>query len=271
MNDDDRLIFAAVGPLAAMGLGVSLIPLRGLTVPSNFTFAFLALTIVVAEFGGRIPAIATASVSALSLDFFLTRPYLRLAMHEKNDLVAFVGLAACGLLAAFLGTPRRERHGMRRRADLLHRALLLVESGGPAGARVRQVAEAAVAALPLAAVFVRDNAGLLVGGFGKPSLEAMVPADVMSPTTLSAARAAVLEWRGQVPPLAEKGVRLPLIAGARCRGWLDLWAGGRPSARAEWQTAVALAGVLAAILQAAESRLEDQDVPSWTVGRRPAF
>jgi hypothetical protein len=124
MNDDeDQLFYLGLGPMAAILLGGALTPLRGVTVASNFTFAFLALTIAVGEFGGRVPALATALVSALSLDFFLTRPYMRLAIHDKNDLVAFLGLAACGLLAAFLGSPRRERDAARKRLLLVDRAL----------------------------------------------------------------------------------------------------------------------------------------------------
>lgn len=75
-------------------------PLRGLTPAANFAYAFVAVTIVVGELGGRAVAVATALASALSLDFFLTEPYLRLAIHDKHDLLAFFGLAACGLLAA---------------------------------------------------------------------------------------------------------------------------------------------------------------------------
>ena len=37
-------------------------------------------------------------VSALSLDFFLTQPYLHLAIADKHDLIASLGLAGCGLL-----------------------------------------------------------------------------------------------------------------------------------------------------------------------------
>jgi hypothetical protein len=94
------------GPLAAAVLGVCLIPVRELTPAANLTFAFVALTIVVAEFGGRAAGIATAVASAVSLDFFLTRPYFHLAIEDKHDVVAFLGLGACGLIASALGAPR---------------------------------------------------------------------------------------------------------------------------------------------------------------------
>jgi K+-sensing histidine kinase KdpD len=105
-RENDELLYLGVGPLAAVLLGMALVPLRGFTIASNFTFLFLALVILVAEFGGRMAAVATAVASALSLDFFLTEPYLHLEIHDKHDVMAFLGLAGCGLLSAFLASRR---------------------------------------------------------------------------------------------------------------------------------------------------------------------
>jgi len=63
---------------------------------SNLAFVFLAFTIVVAELAGRTPALVTALVSAMSLNFFLTEPYLTLAITKVDDVVAFFALAAAG-------------------------------------------------------------------------------------------------------------------------------------------------------------------------------
>lgn len=106
MRNSNQLFYLAAGPIAALILGIALMPLRDVVIASNFTFPFIILTIVVAEFGGRPAALATALVSALSLDFFLTQPYLRLTIQGKHDVTAFLGLAACGLVAAALGTRR---------------------------------------------------------------------------------------------------------------------------------------------------------------------
>jgi K+-sensing histidine kinase KdpD len=108
MDDDGKdLIYLGAGPLAAVLLGMALVPLRGFTSASNFTFLFLALTILIGEYGGRTAALVTAVASALSLDFFLTQPYLRLSIADKHDLIACVGLAGCGILAASLAAGRR--------------------------------------------------------------------------------------------------------------------------------------------------------------------
>jgi hypothetical protein len=56
-------------------------------------------------------------------------------MHDNNDVVASLGLASCGLLAAFLGSPRRERDAARTRFALVDRALRQIEAGGPPAAR----------------------------------------------------------------------------------------------------------------------------------------
>lgn len=106
-EDAESLFYLAAGPLAAIVLGAALVPLRGFTTACNFTFVFMALTIVAAEFGGRGAAVATALFSALSLNFFLTQPYLRLTIEKRDDIIAFFGLTACGLIAAALGSRRR--------------------------------------------------------------------------------------------------------------------------------------------------------------------
>src|SRR5215831_20318186 len=105
---NDNLIWMAVGGLGALLLAVVLVPLRTLTSASNLAFAFLAFTIVIAEVGGRSAALLTAVVSAMSLNFFLTEPYLTLAITKPDDVVAFLALAICGLIAAAFGR-RRER------------------------------------------------------------------------------------------------------------------------------------------------------------------
>jgi hypothetical protein len=96
------------GPVAAVVLGVCLIPLRELTVSANLSFAFVALTIVVAQLAGRAVGVTTAVASALSLDFFLTRPYFQLAIEDKHDVIAFLGLGACGIIASAMGHHRAE-------------------------------------------------------------------------------------------------------------------------------------------------------------------
>jgi hypothetical protein len=130
---DDSLVYIGAGPLLAIVLGIALIPFRESITASNLSFAFVVLTVVVAAFGGRSAGVATALASALSLDFFLTRPYLSLRIQENHDLIAFAGLTVCGLVAASLGSPQRiaALRELRAHAQLLHQTLGALEGGGP--------------------------------------------------------------------------------------------------------------------------------------------
>jgi K+-sensing histidine kinase KdpD len=250
---DTDLIYTGGGPLAAALLGVALMPLRGYTVPSNFTFAFLALTILVAEFGGRWAAVTTALVSALSLDFFLTQPYLRLAIAEKHDLIAFVGLAGCSLLAAALGSRRRERvadlRAARTHADAVHSALGELGRPGPLAARLIAIVDAALGTFPLAGVAVRDTAGELLVVAPRGLVLTPAPELVLAPDTL-------LTWEQQAQngapdiPLPKEGARLALLVESRPVGWLELWGSGAPASAESRRALAAVARVVAALLAA---------------------
>jgi hypothetical protein len=65
-EEDESLIYLAGGGIAAMLLGMALIPLRDFTSASNFAFPFMALRIAVAEFGGRRAAVVTERLLAAS-------------------------------------------------------------------------------------------------------------------------------------------------------------------------------------------------------------
>ena len=117
MDADDRSRFwIPAGILGAIAIGVLLVPLRTLTTASNLAFVFIAYTVIVAEFGGRTAALVSAVVSAMSLNFFLTEPYLTLTMSKTDDVVAFFAMAICGLIAAAFGTHRERSSRAASRA-----------------------------------------------------------------------------------------------------------------------------------------------------------
>jgi hypothetical protein len=240
MEDEngDRLIYLAGGPLAAVVLGMALVPLRGFTAASNFTFLFMALTILVAELGGRAAAVATALCSALSLDFFLTEPYRRLSIADKHDVIAFLGLTVCGLIAAAVGSQRGERvrslRAIREHLALVHSGLEQLERGVPPDLGLTRVLGAIRHVLPLAAAVVRDTRGNLLAATERAHAMGLP------------ARSLELDALAPLPP---EGARLALVAGGRQVGWLDVWGDGRPasadSRRALFDTARLLALVLA--------------------------
>ncbi len=144
MDADDRSRFwIPAGILGAIAIGVILVPLRTLTTASNLAFVFVTFTIVVAEFGGRTAALVAAVVSAMSLNFFLTEPYLTLTMAKTDDVVAFFAMAISGLIAAAFGT-RRERSSQaasRARDDLeaLQRVVGRLPAGQPLDAALDEL------------------------------------------------------------------------------------------------------------------------------------
>jgi hypothetical protein len=219
--DADRLGWAGGGAIAAVLLGMVLVPLRELTSASNLTFAFLALTIVVAELGGGGAAVATALASSLSLDFFLTRPYLTLAIEDKHDLFAFLGLTACGLVAAAVGSHQSGRaaalRACRARQEFVRHGLDQLAKGAPRDLAVARVLDASLGVLPVADAAVHDMAGNLLAATGQARGR-------HTPT-------ARLDILGEAPggaaaALPREGARIPLVARGRPVGWLDVWGDG---------------------------------------------
>ncbi len=232
-DDSDGLFYLGAGPVAAILLGMALVPVREMTTASNFTFAFIVLTIVVAEVGGRWPAVATALASALSLDFFLTQPYLRLTIADKNDVIAFAGLAVCGLVAAAFGRQRGERtadlHAAHEHLDLMHAAIEAARAADPAKTRLGKVLEACRAALPITAAVVRDSRGHCVAASTAAHAMWAAPEGVLRPDA----------------PIPAEGARLPLVVANRTVGWLDLWGTGTATPPSAQHTLADFASVLA--------------------------
>jgi hypothetical protein len=248
-DPDDSLVYAAAGPLLAIALGVALIPLRETVSASNLSFPFVILTIVVAAFGGRTAAVITALVSALGMDFFLTQPYLSLRMSSSHDIIAFVGLATCGLVAAALGSPGRiaALSESRRHLALLHSALLDLEGAGPAEGALARLLERACGALPVKALIIRDAHDRVVAASRGPHGLSPIPLPVLAADLLLAAGSATtLPRRGA--PLPTEGARVPLLTTNRQVGWLDLWGDGRNATKTSRRTLSDMARVWAALL-----------------------
>lgn len=248
-DDSERMIYTALGPLAAIALGILLMSVRGFTTASNFTYIFLVLTIVVAEFGGRSAAVATALCSALSLDFFLTQPYLTLEIADKHDLIAFVGLAVCGLVAAGLGAERGERRAdlreTRRHRDLLRAALVELDARGALDYRVKKVLDACRSVLPLSAMVLREGNNQVVAA---SPIARVVPETVLRQDDLLPIDVSDRDQHPRVLPLSPEGARLALTVADRQVGWLDVW-GSRALTSAEGRRTLSdVARVLAAML-----------------------
>ena len=251
MRDDDNvnLISLGVGPLAAILLGMGLVPLRGYTAASNFTFAFMALTILVAEYGGGRAALATALCSALSLDFFLTQPYLRLTIADKHDIIAFFGLAACGLIVSALSSRREKRAAelgsAQKQLELLQMAIGDLESPDPFELRVARLLDTVRATCPISAAVVRDLRDTILVASVQGAQSTRVPIRIVSLQTLLPRGTDAEARLPRNPPIPTEGERLPLAAGNRQFGWLDLWGNGVPASARSRRTLVEVARLIA--------------------------
>jgi hypothetical protein len=229
---DSELFYAGVGPLAAIWLGMALIPLRGYTSASNLAFAFVALTIVVAEWGGPVAALATAVAASLSLDFFLTEPYLRLSIASKHDVIAFAGLAACGLIAAGLSAERARRlaalSSAARHGELFHSVVSEWNGAAPVEPQLSRALASILHGFPLAAAVVRDDRDCVLAGGPAAGLRP-IPGQVLAPGNLAAPAGAAMTPPGEPPPLPKEGGRIALDAGSGAVGWLDVWGDGAPA------------------------------------------
>jgi hypothetical protein len=250
MPDSERTtVWLIVGVTGAIALGSVLVPLRGLVSASNLAFAFVILTIVVAEMGGRAAGLATAVVSAMSLNFFLTRPYLSLTIEHPDDIVAFLALAGCGLVAAAFG--RRRAHtsaaATRTRADL--RVLGRTAERLVARGSLAEVLEDLRRSFGLGGLVLRRADERLVAAAPLDAASRPAPATELNPRTLFGEETAP---NGIVHRLGRAGFRLP-ERGGRLRlpsadsMVLDVWEGGPDGLDLDERGALAVAALMIAL------------------------
>lgn len=246
MSQNDRgAVWFVIGVGGAVALGVALTPLRTIVTASNLAFIFVALTIVVAEMGGRGPGLATAVVSALSLNFFLTEPYLSLEIHKPGDVGAFLALSACGLIAAAFGKRRvrTTEQVSRARGDLemLARTAARLAQRRP----VDEILEDLRRFFELGGLVLRRADERLIAA--APSTQASLPAPPteLDPSTLVGADS-------RVHRLGRAGFRFPARGGRlRLQGAeplvLDLWEGNPEGLSLDERRALAIAAFMIAL------------------------
>ncbi|MBI4012755.1 MAG: DUF4118 domain-containing protein [Candidatus Rokubacteria bacterium] len=239
-QDSESGLWVAIGGIGAIAIGIALVPLRSVTSASNLAFVFLILTIVVAEFGGRAPGLATAVVSALSLNFFLTEPYLTLAIDKPDDVVAFVALAVSGLIAAAFGRRRARSSalvsGVRRDLEALERTA----EGLAVGTSLEVVLEDLRRSFGLGGLVVRRADERLVAAAPPRYAGRAAPVLELEPRSLLATDE---RWHRLGPHgfrLPEGGGRLRLGAGGEsfC---VDLWEGDEGGLSLDESRALAIA------------------------------
>jgi two-component system, OmpR family, sensor histidine kinase KdpD len=246
MNQSDRgAVWFVIGVGAAVALGGALTPVRTLVPASTLAFVFIALTLVVAEMGGRGPGLATAVVSAFSLNFFLTEPYLSLEIHKPGDIAAFVALAACGLIAAAFGK-RRVRTAeqvSRTRGDL--EVLGRTAASLAARAPIEDILEDLRRFFGLGGLVLRRADERLIAA-APPSQAALPPPSThLDASTLVASNTRVHTLGRTGFRFPQGGGRLPLQA--REPLVLDIWEGNTEGLTLDERRALAVAALMIAL------------------------
>ena len=221
---DDIRVWMVTGALGSMALAIALIPLRTVVAASNLAFVFMAFTIIVAELGGRGAALITALISAMSLNFFLTEPYLTLAISKTDDVVAFIALAACGLIAAAFGRRRERLSDLAGRADHEMATLARFAERSRSGRPLEGLLQDLRIDFDLGGLVLRDAAGRVLAAAPADAGTRPAPRIALDGATLFAVA-------DESPRMGIKGLRLPEGGGRLTlqtpRGpvSLDLWEG----------------------------------------------
>jgi Domain of unknown function (DUF4118) len=121
---------AALGPIVVASL---LVLVRDQTASANTALVLVVVVVAAAALGGRWPAIIAAIVSAISFDFFLTRPYGSLKIDDADDIITTILLLAVGLIVGevVVWAHRGHRQSRRGRDEIarLHRVAEQVAAG----------------------------------------------------------------------------------------------------------------------------------------------
>jgi hypothetical protein len=124
------LVAAVVAPIATATI---LIPWRGRLNAADNALFLVVVIVAVASTGRRLAAILAALVSALSFDFFLTRPFYSLRISHHQDLITEILLLVVGLAVGELAARgRRHRDAAwqgQHQVALLHTVTELAASG----------------------------------------------------------------------------------------------------------------------------------------------
>ncbi len=149
-RDPLTLCAAVLLPLALSGI---LVPFRSTFAPTASALVFVAMIVAVAVVGNRTAGILATVSSTLWFDFFLTRPYERLAIADRADVETAVTLFIVGVVVTELAARSRHHHCVAaEEADLigmLYQFSELVAAGPPDSAVIARAREELIALLGL--------------------------------------------------------------------------------------------------------------------------
>jgi uncharacterized protein DUF4118 len=125
----------ALGGLAPILGAAALVAVRGHIANTNVALILAVVVVAAGALGGRAAGMMAGLTAAVSFDFFHTRPYLSLLIHDADDvemtlLLLILGLVS-GQLAWKAGVAARQRDGGRGGLDQIRRVADKVAQGEP--------------------------------------------------------------------------------------------------------------------------------------------
>ena len=139
-RDRVATVAALVLPL---GIAAILVPLRASFASPAAALVLVAVVVGVAALGNRGAGLLATVSATLWFDFFLTRPYERLAITHRPDIETAVGLFVVGVVVTELAT--RNRHHYQAATEgadsvgLIHVVSELTALGAPANEVIERV------------------------------------------------------------------------------------------------------------------------------------
>ena len=97
-------IVGGMGPIVVAGL---MVPVRDELSSANAALILMVVVVAAAALGGRTAAVVGAVSATLSFDFFLTRPYLSLAIDSRDDAETALLLLLGGLIVGQVAASAR--------------------------------------------------------------------------------------------------------------------------------------------------------------------
>ena len=137
----------AVANVAALvlplGVAAILVPLRSSFANTASALVLVAVVVAVAAIGHRTAGLLATVSATLWFDFFLTRPYERLAITHRPDIETAVSLFVVGIVVTELAARNRHHHEVATEESdfvgLLHSVSELAASGTPAEEVIERV------------------------------------------------------------------------------------------------------------------------------------
>jgi hypothetical protein len=130
--EESRGIDIGLGGIAPVLTAAALVPVRGHVAATNVALILAVVVAAAGSLGGRAGGTVAGLTAGLSFDFFHTRPYLSLLIHDGHDVEMTLLLLVLGLLAGQLawkaGAAARQRDGGRG-LDQIRRDGRLVAEG----------------------------------------------------------------------------------------------------------------------------------------------